>query len=128
MDQPPRVLVVDDDPFMRSVTSRVLARSGYGVVAAEDGLRALELFLEGGFVAVVSDLHMPRMSGAELLSALRGKDPRIAFLLITGSAVVGSQSIVPPSPGVRMLPKPVELAVLRATLAELLQERSRMGT
>lgn len=65
------VLVVEDDPELRTIYQEVLSDGGFKVVAARDGLDALEI-LDGGAMpcVMVLDLRMPRMSGWELADRL----------------------------------------------------------
>jgi len=76
---PPLVLVVDDSLTVRRVTQRLLAREGYRVVLAKDGIDALERLAEEIPVVVLSDIEMPRMDGFDLVRNIRG-NPRWAEL------------------------------------------------
>ncbi|MDE2401415.1 MAG: Hpt domain-containing protein [Burkholderiales bacterium] len=69
---PPLVLVVDDSLTVRRVTQRLLAREGYRVVLAKDGLDALERLAEETPTIVLSDIEMPRMDGFDLARNIRG--------------------------------------------------------
>jgi chemosensory pili system protein ChpA (sensor histidine kinase/response regulator) len=79
--QAPLVLVVDDSLTVRRVTQRLLAREGYRVTTAKDGLDALEKLAEETPVVVLSDIEMPRMDGFDLVRNLRA-DPRWAGMPI----------------------------------------------
>jgi two-component system cell cycle sensor histidine kinase/response regulator CckA len=80
-----RVLVVDDEPAIRQLAARILARLGYEVLTAVDGVDAIEVFrATPGIRAVLLDLAMPRMSGAEALVELRRLDPRVKVVLSSG--------------------------------------------
>jgi CheY-like chemotaxis protein len=84
-DSPKTVLVVDDDPFTAELTAMLVEMAGYETVLAEGGVDALEkLEAQPGLAAVVSDMNMPMMSGAELFGELRRQGFRQPFLLITG--------------------------------------------
>lgn len=78
------VLVVDDDPQVRDVVSRLLRRIGCEVELASDGVEALAALSRGGFRLLVTDMVMPRMGGAELARRARGLDPAIAVVYISG--------------------------------------------
>jgi CheY-like chemotaxis protein len=67
------VLIVDDNQTLASVLERFLGRQGLKAVLAENGEKALMLLKSGAVrpVAIVSDLHMPRMDGAEMLREIR---------------------------------------------------------
>ncbi|MFZ5519657.1 MAG: Hpt domain-containing protein [Pseudomonadota bacterium] len=75
----PLVLVVDDSLTVRRVTQRLLAREGYRVALAKDGLDALERLAEERPAVVLSDIEMPRMDGFDLVRNIRG-DQRLADL------------------------------------------------
>lgn len=84
-DSPKTVLVVDDDPFTAELTAMLVEMAGYETVIAEGGPDALEaLEANPALAAVVSDMNMPIMSGAELFEELRRQGFRQPFLLITG--------------------------------------------
>jgi chemosensory pili system protein ChpA (sensor histidine kinase/response regulator) len=69
------VLVVEDDPELRTIYQEVLSDGGFEVIAARDGVDALEI-LDGEWTpcVLVLDLRMPRMSGWELAARLRADD------------------------------------------------------
>jgi chemosensory pili system protein ChpA (sensor histidine kinase/response regulator) len=77
----PIVMVVDDSVTVRKITSRLLAREGYQVVTAKDGLDALEKLLAIEPAVLLLDLEMPRMDGFELTRHLRA-DPKTAGIPI----------------------------------------------
>ncbi len=70
-----RALVVDDSRAIREALTSMLAREGWIVDVAEDGLRALALIEQLPYDLVVTDLEMPRMGGFELIDRLRA-EPR----------------------------------------------------
>ena len=79
-----RVLVVDDEPDLAESCAYFLERAGYEARTAASAPEALDLLQKESFGVVVSDVRMPRMSGMELLSAIRQRDPDIEVLLLTG--------------------------------------------
>jgi CheY-like chemotaxis protein len=77
------VLLVDDDGDLRVALAALLAQAGYRVRTAWDGVSAL-LEMETGLPdLIVSDLHMPRMSGFELLSMIRLQFPAIPLIAMS---------------------------------------------
>ncbi len=79
---PLRALVVDDSRAMRSIISKILARLGFEVVQAADGVEALATLSTGAPVDVVlSDWNMPEMNGLEFVKALRA-DPKFARVVV----------------------------------------------
>jgi CheY-like chemotaxis protein len=72
-----RVLLVEDDPGMREAIRALLARVGYQVAAASDGVQAWELLGRGPrFAAILVDLYTPRMTGHDLVARVR-RTPRL---------------------------------------------------
>ena len=80
----PRILVADDESFVRELLADILQSEGYDVTLAESGNEALELFDAGNFQAVFTDLGMPGMSGWELARAIRERNGEIPLAVITG--------------------------------------------
>ena len=80
------VLVVEDDPSILEVLTQGLSNVGYRVVAARDGVHALELYSadRGDIALVVADVVMPRVSGPELARRLRAVDPDLRLVLMSG--------------------------------------------
>ena len=62
----PRVLVVDDEKFIRDILADFLTMEGYAVRTAEDGAQALSELSHSTFDLVISDLKMPKMGGLDL--------------------------------------------------------------
>ncbi|MGE5647187.1 MAG: PAS domain S-box protein [Acidobacteriota bacterium] len=80
------ILLVEDEPQVRTLAREMLARLGYRVLEAGDGAQALEVWRESGDAVdlLVTDVIMPRMSGAELAAALTGMRPELKVLYISG--------------------------------------------
>ena len=76
---PPVVMIVDDSLTVRKITSRLLAREGFEVLTAKDGLDALQLLSERVPDAMLLDIEMPRMDGFELAKTMKA-DPRLAHI------------------------------------------------
>lgn len=79
-----RLLLVDDEPAIREVTSALLAWEGYDVSTAEDGVEAMGQLVEPLPDLVISDLRMPRMSGFELLTLVRERFPHVPVIAMSG--------------------------------------------
>ena len=84
------ILAVDDSPSMREMLAAVLRDSGYQVVEAEDGVKALELAKTRSIDVVLTDQNMPNLDGLSLVKNLRGlpayKDTPIMMLTTESSA------------------------------------------
>ena len=80
------VLVVDDDPTVRSVVKRILVQRGFEVITAPDGVAALQVYAESRdrIRAVILDVTMPVMGGEETFRRLRQLDANVRVLLTSG--------------------------------------------
>ncbi len=86
-----RILVVDDEDYVRELLYDILESEGYEAILAEGGREALALFDAEEFDAVFTDVGMPEMSGWELARAVRERDARIPLAVLTGwGEAVGS--------------------------------------
>jgi DNA-binding response OmpR family regulator len=87
------LLIVDDDPLIRELHTRVLQSEGYEVETAGDGAAALERLAVKKFDLVVIDRAMPNLDGASMVLALRSAGSRIPVVMVTGSL---AQAPLPP--------------------------------
>jgi len=83
--EPARILIVDDEPGIRTFVDRALREVGYVTATAADGLEALrvaEVF--GAFDLLLTDLRMPAMNGDDLAERIRQREPDVKVLYLTG--------------------------------------------
>lgn len=120
-----KILVVDDDPSMRTLTRRMLSRMGIADVAeAASGAEALQL-LEAAWVdLVICDWNMPAMSGMELFARARSLRPDLLFLMLTGRADAESQAAARNAGVATFMVKPISAPDLKARIAGLFTARS----
>lgn len=71
-----RVLIVEDDQYIREMYALVLRNAGFEVVEAEDGIVGLNEAEKGGFGAILLDLMMPKKDGLSFLRSLKDKKPK----------------------------------------------------
>lgn len=69
----PAALVVDDSMLIRHTVCRILEARGFAVDSASNGAEALEKLATGLPAIIITDLEMPRMSGLELIAALKAR-------------------------------------------------------
>jgi len=82
-----KILVVDDEELVRTLTVHVLERAGYEVVSVDSARGALELVeTDERIDLVVSDVVMPALSGVDLLTELRATRPELPVVLMTGGS------------------------------------------
>lgn len=82
----PRVLVVDDDPDIRSLLATMLG-TRFEIEEAADGADAISIVASRPIAWVLSDVEMPRMSGLELARSMRARFPDVVLILMSGSGM-----------------------------------------
>jgi EAL domain-containing protein (putative c-di-GMP-specific phosphodiesterase class I) len=113
-----RVFVVDDEPGVRRVFSRVLSRAGFHVTEAGDGAEALSVLDRERFDVILSDISMPGLSGVALLEAVRQRDLTTQVVFATGNPSLETAMRAVELGAVRYLTKPVEHSVLIEVVRE----------
>lgn len=78
-----RILVVDDDEMLCLFACDILRTEGYRAVPAINAAEALEAFEREDFDLLVTNSHMPGMSGLELAQAVHGKNPGFPVIVMT---------------------------------------------
>ena len=81
-----RILVVDDESYVRVLLKRVLTRRGHDVYVADDGEAALELMGEHRYDLVLTDVVMPGIDGFDLLRRVKATYPAVTVIVLTGYA------------------------------------------
>lgn len=103
-----RLLVVDDDPLVRSAFPPLLEELGHQVEAVEDGAAALEKFQQGAtYDLVLLDHNMPGITGAQVLDSLKRANPSQAVIVITGFRDPELDEVLARWPATRVLLKPL---------------------
>ena len=123
MDEPARVLVVDDELRLRQLVVRVMTRDGFECRDAADGAAALEVLAEWPAPLVLSDLRMPGVGGVELLQAIRERHPTTAVVMITAVADVEVAVRCLAMGAMDYLTKPFHLEEVRARVRQALERR-----
>lgn len=117
-----RVLVIDDEAGVRAAVCELLAELGYDADEAEDGPTGLTLLLQHRYDVVVTDLRMPRMTGWDVVEAVRARVPTMPMIMTSAFAIDDEVSRAQ-RVGVPLLPKPFSVAELRRVIREVLSER-----
>ncbi|HCD9745993.1 transporter substrate-binding domain-containing protein [Pseudomonas aeruginosa] len=120
-ETPLKILVADDHPFNRIVLEGQLAQLGHAVTLSEDGLEAWEQWKTGRFDLLVTDGHMPKMNGFDLVAHIRaeerasGRKP-CRIIALTASAEEAMVERFRKAGADEVLFKPVSLEILGRTL------------
>ena len=123
------VLLVDDEPEVRTPVTRALKRMGFDVLAAEDGVEGMQLFREHqkAIRVVLCDLTMPRMNGWETLAALRKLAPGVPVILASGHSETTAMEGEHPQLPDAFLKKPYHLKELGDAIARVMGNRAEPG-
>ena len=124
---PETILVVEDEPSVRTLTRIVLQRAGYNVLVAEDGRAALEVWAEHGerIDLLLTDMVMPGgMSGRELAAELLAVRPRLAVIFTSGYSADIAGRELSLEQGRNFVQKPSGPQVLLETVRRCLDSQS----
>jgi len=122
-DIPSSVLVVDDEPVVLQLFSRVLSEKGLRTRTASSAEEALKLLEQGGIACVLADKNMPGMDGIEMLRRVREAQPHCAFIVMTGYASTESAIEALRLGAVDYLEKPFEdLDLVAQRIEEAIQQ------
>ncbi|WP_260739924.1 response regulator [Tunturiibacter lichenicola] len=118
---PSNILLVDDDPDIRSLTRTFLEHEGYGVFSSGDAERAAQIFRSVPEIdLLVTDLYMPGKSGIELALELKALRSELSILVISGGLVDNLQMTKLEDEGWNFLAKPFRLTELLGTVHRIL--------
>jgi two-component system cell cycle sensor histidine kinase/response regulator CckA len=114
------ILLVEDEEGLRSLNARGLRSRGYSVIEASNGIEAMEALEEknGAVDLVVSDVVMPEMDGPTLLKTMRGRNPDLKIIFVSGYAEDAFEKSLPENQQFAFLPKPFTLSQLVAAVKE----------
>jgi FixJ family two-component response regulator len=125
MDCPaPRLAVLDDEPRFRQALGRLLRSHGFEVVPFEQAAALLEAVARQRFDCLLLDLHMPEMTGFNVLAALAERGPDLPVLVITGKGSPDSRQRVQALGAAGYLEKPID----ERTLLEAIQSAMTGGS
>ncbi len=124
MDQPIKLLVVDDEEGIRDVTEGYFMRKGYDVYTAENGAQALDIINEVPQLSCIfTDINMPVMDGLELAEKIRQIENTLPVVVMTGYPSLENTIQTLKNGVVDYLIKPVNLEQMELTLRRVLRER-----
>ena len=118
-----QILVVDDDPQINDLIRRLLERRGYRVASAFNGREALNIYSNGVFDLVITDIIMPEMEGLETIKELRHTDPSVKIIAVSGGGVGSADDYLHAANllgALRVLSKPFHLEDMQRAIDELI--------
>lgn len=121
--KPAKILVVDDEPGMRMTLKGILARKGYRVTLAENGIQALEEVRKADFGIILMDVKMSGMNGVEAFLEIKEISPRSTVIMMTGFAVEDLLKQAMQEGAYGVVYKPLEMPKILAIINECLQKK-----
>ena len=84
-----KILVIEDEPIIAKICSRVLSSEGFTVDVATNGLIALDMLKKSGYDVCISDIRIPEISGIELYRYIRNEQPNLIgnIIFISGDVL-----------------------------------------
>ena len=116
-----KILIIDDESFIRETVERILREDGYGVLSASCSREALELVGEEDVDLALLDLNLGQEDGIEVLKALREIDPELLVIIITGFGSVESAVDALRLGAFHYMKKPLKADALRVVVKLALQ-------
>ena len=123
MEKPSRILIIDDEEIVLDSCLSVLEGRGYEIATAPDGTEGLKKAEEFAPDLVLVDLMMPGISGFDVLEGMRGVDPAIVTIVITGYSTVESAVEAMKRGAFDFLPKPFTPDELRMIVGRGIERR-----
>jgi len=117
------ILVVDDEDFVREIICRKLGGSGFECDSAPSAEDALAKIAQNDYDCVLSDIHMPGMSGVDLLRQIKLQNQDLAVILITGAPDIDAALKAMRLGAYDHLSKPLNLAALEMTVDRALEKK-----
>lgn len=116
------ILLVEDEPAVRSLATRFLTRAGYRVVEADDGESAIEQFLahRDDIALAVLDVVLPKTNGRRVMEEITAIEPKLRVLFVSGYAAGGIHADFILEKDLVLLPKPYSRDQLLGKVREVL--------
>lgn len=117
-----KILLIDDEPMVRAAVSAALVSVGHEVTPAQNGMEGLEIFSQGDFSLVITDIIMDEMEGLETIIELKKKSPHQKIMAISGGGKLGARThldLALKFGAEKVLEKPFRLAELFSVVNEL---------
>ena len=119
-----KVLIVDDEDYVRQTLFDMLTLLGHNSETANDGIRALQILDEERFFLVISDMEMPSIDGITLIKKIKEKLPDTDIISITGYKAKYSYTDVIRAGAADFITKPFGVDEIEAKLNRIIRERN----
>jgi two-component system response regulator HydG len=123
----PHILVVDDEVGILDSLARIFERESYRVSTTDSGVQALELLRKSKVDAVLADIMMPKMSGIELLRAVKAISPAIEVIMMTAFGTVENAVECMREGAYDFITKPLKRAIVVRSVQRALERRELLN-
>ncbi len=117
------ILVVDDEPGIRDSLQKILEREGHTVAITDSGPMALDLVRTQRIDLILADVMMPKMSGIELLRAVKAISPAIEVVMMTAFGTVENAVECMREGAYDFIPKPLKRAIVVSSVQRALERQ-----
>ena len=121
-----RVLVIDDEPQIRSMLRIMLERAGYEVEEAPDGIEGIRIYRNNPVDLIISDLIMPNKDGIGMIIELKKEFPDVKIIAMSGGGLNKPEGYLEGAKKLgaqRTLTKPIDRDELLRTVGDTLKEK-----
>ncbi len=122
MNNPPRLLLVDDEEMALSNLQHILQKQNYDITTAQSGPKGLDLIRSDNFDVVLTDLRMEKVDGMQILEEARSRNPSVEVIMITGYATVDSAIEAMKKGAYHYISKPFRIDAVRKIVAEAVEK------
>jgi CheY-like chemotaxis protein len=117
-----KVLIVDDDPTIRTLLREYLEALGFLILNANDGRSAWEMYLKENPDLIITDIFMPEMTGVELMERVKTSNHPIPVILISGVPLSEAEVMMQRERADGFLEKPYMFWQMREVISKLVPE------
>ncbi|MGD8654451.1 MAG: response regulator [Desulfobacterales bacterium] len=120
-----RILIIDDEPQIRSMLRLMLERVGYEVIEAADGMEGIRQYRDNPADVIITDLIMPNKDGIGMIIELKKEFPEIKIIAMSGGGVNRPEGYLDGAKklgATRTLTKPIDRDEMIAAVKETLKE------
>jgi two-component system, NtrC family, response regulator HydG len=122
MNDPPRLLIIDDEEMALINLEHILKKQGYEIVTADSGTKGLNRLKSNQFDIVLTDLKMEKVDGMQVLDECRRNHPRTEVIMITGYATVDTAIEAMKKGAYHYVSKPYRIDAVRKIVAEAVEK------
>lgn len=119
-----KILIVDDDPQIRTLLAERLKFHQYRVSTAEDGEEGLDIFEKEGADIVLLDMMMPKLDGMETLIRMKKQDPEVLVIMLTAFGTIEKAVESIKKGAYDFIPKPCEPEHILLTIQKALERKN----